>query len=441
MSTLSHRSDHIALGLYACSLLYLSFYAQQARFFSILIPYGIAFISYLIFIRSHRSPKLFSTILSVIVVTKVCIVFSFPGLSDDIFRFWWDGFIAINNIGPFEYTPIDLIKHLNQTNPQLAFILNEKIKLLNSQNYYSVYPMVCQWLFQLAALCSGDNLIVFTIIIKVIFLMADVLIIYFLNKILIIKNLPAEKSLIYFGNPLCIIELNTNVHFELFTILFLVIAIYFHLQSASLRSGLGFALSVSSKLLSALWIFIFIRRPFIQKSNLFFLTACFILSILLFHPVYWHFGNYQSSLRLYYAQFEFNSCLYGLIIEFLESKQLYASKKFVGVILLSIFILFYLIYVFRQIYYNRPENFFKAAWLVLFSYLILSSTVHPWYICPLLFLSVFSFRYTSMVWGGLIVLSYIRYDRNFSSYEDFTLSIEYLGVLLVFIYELYYQKK
>jgi hypothetical protein len=72
-----------------------------------------------------------------------------------------------------------------------------------------------------------------------------------------------------------------------------------------------------------------------------------------------------------------------------------------------------------------------------FIYLLLSSTLHPWYILPLLFLSIFTTYLFPLLWSITVIISYAFYgEGNTASTDEMLLWIEYLPVLVVFGYEM-----
>jgi hypothetical protein len=75
------------------------------------------------------------------------------------------------------------------------------------------------------------------------------------------------------------------------------------------------------------------------------------------------------------------------------------------------------------------------------AYLLLATTVHPWYISTLVVFSVFTgYRYP-VIWSLLVVFSYFAYQT--ASYQEnlFLVAVEYLLVTGVMLYELFRLKK
>lgn len=87
---------------------------------------------------------------------------------------------------------------------------------------------------------------------------------------------------------LCIVELNGNLHFELFLILFLCLAILNYNQSHLLKSGFNLGLSVISKLNSFLFGILFLSKSDFIKKNVLLVFGFNVLCLQLhglFYPV------------------------------------------------------------------------------------------------------------------------------------------------------------
>ena len=78
---------------------------------------------------------------------------------------------------------------------------------------------------------------------------------------------------------------------------------------------------------------------------------------------------------------------------------------------------------------------------VLSFYYFTATTVHPWYVATLLILSVFTNYKFPLVWSFVIILSYLAYINTTNSENLWIISIEYLIVYSVFIWEVFLNKK
>ena len=64
-------------------------------------------------------------------------------------------------------------------------------------------------------------------------------------------------------------------------------------------------------------------------------------------------------------------------------------------------------------------------------YLFLSTTVHPWYLCTLIFLNVFTSYSYIIVWSYLAILSYSAYVNPEVKEQPLFLILEYVPILLL----------
>ena len=67
-----------------------------------------------------------------------------------------------------------------------------------------------------------------------------------------------------------------------------------------------------------------------------------------------------------------------------------------------LFVIFFIFLINTQIY--------LTLFLILFTYLLLSTTIHPWYITPLIALSPFVKTRSAIVWSFTVFLSYASYQ-------------------------------
>ena len=193
---------------------------------------------------------------SVAILYRLLIVCAIPSLSDDFYRFVWDGQLTAIGIHPFAYTPTEIqplhlprfdVSHYSQ---------------LNSTNYYTVYPFVCQVIMYLSAVLSFHSFWANVVVMKLIFVLADIGSIYFLQKILQKLNKPIHYLGLYALNPLVVMEFCGNLHFECMMLFFVLWAIWAMLQQDTSRrihptrdchrfpGGIGLLRAISPILLS-----------------------------------------------------------------------------------------------------------------------------------------------------------------------------------------------
>jgi len=357
----------------------------------------------------------------------------FPNLSEDIYRFCWDGFLVNEGINPYLYTPSEIMQLKEFDDIHLG--LSKIYPFLNSSEYHSVYPAFSQFIFALTNRISGFDLTIFNLVLKLLFLFTDLIIVKSALKILKQFKLPKKNILLYFLNPLVIIELNGNLHFEIWMIAFLALSVTHLTNARPIVSALSLAFSVLSKMVSAIifpWYLIQQSKTQIIK---FVLIFCLMMAIQIF-MIPWSDGG-TSGFLLYFQKFEFNSSLYKLLREYFHSKEWWITEQYTALILIAAFALTsFFIWLSDLIHKSRTTFYFKSIWILWFVYLGTSSTIHPWYLTPLLFLGIFTFPLSSVVWSFLIFGSYIFYDSGVKELFPYYVILEYLIMTLVFIYEL-----
>ena len=147
--------------------------------------------------------------------------------------------------------------------------------------------------------------------------------------------------------------------------------------------------------------------------------------------------NFKESLSLYFSVFEFNSFIVHYCIQFGIAEYGWQIAKTYGLFFSQVIIM---LVITLALYGQIPDwkKLFKRMTLAFFVYLILSNTIHPWYIIPLIGISLFTTYSFPIIWSFLIFFTYIFYlynDGDASQVRMF-INLEYLIVFAVFIYEL-----
>ena len=424
----------IGILLLLCFEIHLLYFVKQSDFFVLLFDYTGLFSVYCFLLYSCKEKLSNKFLFSLFFATRVVGLFAFPMLSDDIFRFWWDGYFNLQGFNPFQYKPNELIA----LHPE--YLQDASIKSiyshLNSPEYYSVYPAICQFLFLIAAKISSTNIALFAIVLKVIFTTIDFIIVFYLKKLLDISNKSNHSSLLYILNPLILIEIHGNLHFEILILLGLCLSLYFLFQNSFFKSGIWFGVSIIGKLTSGIFAPLILLYLAIKNKKsavlLCIATAIICLSFLIYPGKY--YSNFLQSIRLYFKQFEFNSFLFRPLYQFNFNANFHELNAHLGQLLSSLFMA---VFVFLLISFIRNKiDFFQALWLSLFMYLICSASIHPWYISTLILLGTFCFPISTLAWSFLIVVSYAKYNTVTFPYLGNFILFEYMIVIAILCYEI-----
>lgn len=428
-------------GLLSTFLYLLIAYGLQRHQFVLLIgSYSLLFFAYVyickFFIKDglNINIKNFQLIIGVGIFFRTLLLFYEPNLSEDYYRFYWDGLLNIQNISPYAYKPIDIMFSDLSFKFGLSYELYEQ---LNSKTYYSVYPATLQWVFAWAANIAGfNNLPFFVFLLKVSILFFEIGTITLLTAILKKINLPIQNALFYALNPLVIIELTGNLHFEAYMIFFVLLGFYLLYQFKHwFASAVAFAVAFCSKLIPLIFLPFLIKR--IGLKNSIYYGLCILpISLLLFFkyidPII--IPNIFESVGLYYNKFEFNASIYYVLrwlgYQYVGWNMIAVIGKLTAIATLLIILLL----AFLEKKQNLP-SLITFNMLALTVYLLLANIVHPWYITPLIAFAVIAqFKY-AIFWSWLIILSYYAYSNAAYNESMLLISIQYLSVFVVIWWE------
>jgi hypothetical protein len=369
------------------------------------------------------------------IIIRCIFLFSTPQLSDDYHRFIWDGNVLVQGYNPYEFVPLDIPRDMEVDD--YDFIL---ISEMNSKVYYSVYPPLLQVIFASTTYASGDNIAVNVMLLKLFILLFEAISLLLIYRLLVYLRLPPNKWLLYAFNPLIVIELVGNLHFEGIMITGLLATFYLLMQDRFKLAVIPFVIAVGVKLLPLiilplLWVKLGWRKGFV------FVTLVGIGTILLFVPFINTeiINNFSTSLNLYFQAFEFNASIYYLFrwIGFQWSG--YNMIDTIGVINALITLGFILFVSFRK--QTNWEQTFLQVVLIFGIYLTLASIVHPWYITTLLAFTIFTKYRFALVWSGVIYLSYYTYKDETYTENMWLVLVEYAVVIGYLIYEVWLNKK
>jgi len=167
-----------------------------------------------------------------------------------------------------------------------------------------------------------------------------------------------------------------------------------------------------------------------------------LVTILMFLPFYSSnlVTNYTGTVGLWFQNFEFNASLYYIAREIGYSFRGFNEIAIIGAYIPKVVIVIVLLITFLRKNKTMPQ-FITAMLLVLSFYFFTATTVHPWYIATLLFLSVFTTYRFPLVWSFVIILSYLAYANNANEENLWIIGIEYIIVYTVLIWDLLSIKK
>ncbi len=416
---------------------FLSRLSQSDDFHLTWMLYAFAFSAYIsLLFQAHRYSKNYFYF-GVFIIAMICMMAP-PYLSNDYFRFLWDGEMMHLGINPYSFTPNQIVESTDFSSCYYLDLYAGMGEL--SRSNYSCYPTINQLYFYLSTGWSKD---IWTniLILRVLILLTVVVSIFYLEKVLQLLKLNAKRGIILLLNPLVLIESFGNVHFELPMVALFIIALHFVLTDKMILGGLFFAASVHLKLIPLLLLPFFISFLGWKKAVKFYAVVG-ISTVLLFLALIRldNYANFFLSLRLYFKEFEFNSFLLYPYLQYGQAKfgwnltSLYAPKLARLALLLVLGIAWHK----RTL---TAQNMIKRMLLGVMVYYFLTSTVHPWYWILPLGISVFYFSWSLLLISFLATLSYGIYHYGLDSDYRVYLAWMNLGAMLLFFWEYFQPQK
>ena len=243
-----------------------------------------------------------TVILAVAVAVRLLFLFNPPQLSDDIYRYLWDGSNLLRGVNPYAAAP-SAVKPL----PESALIHSR----INHPQYVTIYPPAAQLAFATGAAFGGT-----VTGLKLFLILLDVILCAIILKLLQHLDMPPWHSVLYAWNPLPVLEIAGSGHVDgagltmLFASICLLVTYRQDVHGIVLRtwpfliSGALLACACLVKLYP--FAFIPVLLFLVPKSRLRHFSAGFILafSVLLFMFMP-HLVNMTASLEAYARNWEF----------------------------------------------------------------------------------------------------------------------------------------
>jgi len=415
---------------------FFSYELIRGDFNSLLLCYTGLFLLFLFLIKNELNRK---SLIAITILFRVIFLIATPNLSQDFYRFIWDGRMILNGFNPYLYLP-EIHQTPNYTVPNQAAVLVAGMGNLNA-SHYSNYPPLNQLCFTIAALFAHKSILGSIVVMRMLIILADIGVLYFGTKLLKALHLNPKVIFLYLLNPLIVIELTGNLHFEGLMIFFLIWSLYLLQQQQSRLAATTLAASISLKLLPLLFLPLFFQQ-FKLKKLIGFYAIIGITCLLLFAPFISEnlISNYSKTIGLWFGTFEFNGSIYLLIREIGYQIKGYNIIGIIGEITPLAVVLFVLfLSFFRK--NKSTQQLIIALLFALSFYLFTSSTIHPWYVAMLLALSIFTKYRFPLVWSFTIILSYSFYRNEAFINNYYLISIEYILVFGFMIWEILNRKK
>ena len=454
--SLSKKYKDVLLTFISIILYFLfAYFLERTEFNKLILLWFSLFSCFYLLMKSNTIS--FKNLVGISIIFRLIFLFSTPNLSQDFYRFIWDGRMILEGINPYLSLPETYIQQ-GVTPITEASNLYAGMGEMNG-SHYTNYPPINQLCFFIAAIFSSKSIFGSIIVLRLIIILADLGTLYFGKRLLERLNLPIKNIFWYILNPFIIIEMTGNLHFEPVMLFFLIWGLNQLHQQKWIFSAILIACSVSVKLIPLLFLPLFFQwftkpNTYINQSNkmiwkgfkvvpknfiklvLFYLIILLTIT-LLFLPFYSSelISNYSNSVGLWFGKFEFNASIYYVFREIGFYIRGYNEISIISKITLIATVIF----LFKMTFQRQNKTVIQlitAMLFVLSFYYFTSTTIHPWYLATPIILSVFTKYKFPIVWSFVIILSYQAYSNLPWKENLWFVALEYFIVFGYIIYEL-----
>lgn len=430
--------------------IYLGYFLERENFYILFFSWITSFlVTYFYILPNYTEKQLFY----IGVFIRLLLLFATPRLSQDFYRFLWDGNMSLSGYNPYLSYPLEWQQQGNFP------ICNAQELITGMRNlnasHYTNYPPVSQFIYWLVVVLSFCSISLGVFGLHLVIFLAEILTYVFGRKILENLKFSLKRVHLYFLNPFVILELNANLHLEGIMVCLLVLSLYFLQRQKHLTSAIALGLSVATKLIPLLFLPLYLRYFINFKSSASTINIKDILKILLFYITvvvvvilsflpfisYEFVDNFTQSIRLWFDKFEFNASIYYVVRWFgyqIVGWNIIATSGKILALISTISILFLSL---LKSHYKSLSKLTEKMLFVICIYYSLSTTIHPWYLAIPLVLSVFTHYHFLFVWSILIVLSYSAYTINGFHESMLWVAVQYILVYVCFVYEVYFKSR
>ena len=221
------------------------------RFVALACVQGLIYFAAIAVLPRRGDARLLWLILGTAVLLRLMVAMVPPFLSNDIYRYVWDGWVQAAGINPYRYVPVD---------PHLAFLRDGAIFTnINRASYaHTIYPPAAEMIFLASTALERLLHLPPVLGMKLALLALEAVGMLALLRLLRIAGLPRQRILIYAWNPLPVWEFAGSGHVDAIAVCFIALALLAAVAGRPALSALALAAAVLAKflpivLLPAIW--------------------------------------------------------------------------------------------------------------------------------------------------------------------------------------------
>jgi len=387
------------------------------------------------------------------VIFRLTLLAGTPSLSEDIYRYIWDGKVAASGINPYEYPP---------QAEQLRSLRDDRIyPKINHKEISTIYQPVHQLLFE-----TVYRIYPSVTAFKAAFVVFDLLTMFLLFLLMTRFAIPSVRLLLYAWNPLVLLEISGSGHADIVGICLMVLTFWLLLKGRWITSTVALAFSALTKFISGIFLPLIMAVKKDMKLNLFLLFL--IVGGLLYLPYAEAGTQIFEGLVTYTEKWRFNGLFFWLILAGIEAvlpRSLVVNlmirpqgmtadaatiatrgtdlaliiSKFIALAIFAAIMLYFILRLNQDFKQKGDKWHIHIGVIFLGAFILLSPTVHPWYVCWILPFAVMTRNRAWILFSGLVALSYwiLRDYAALGVWREsyWVMTLEYLPFLSLLVYD------
>ncbi len=371
-----------------------------------------------IVIRARSSNSTLLIAVAFAIVFRLSILFAPPYLSDDIYRYVWDGRVQAAGINPYRYIPAA---------PELAHLRDETIypKINRKDWAHTIYPPVAQVVFFLTTRISES-----VTWMKATMVLFELVAFWAVAQLLTLLGRPRQLLLLYAWHPLVVWEFAGSGHVDAISICFIALAFLAWQRRSDLGAGFMLACATLVKLFPVVMVPTMLKRWRIAPVFAMTIIAGYLAYISVGPgAVFGSLPGYTQERGLFTGQ-----QFYALSLAHKLGLELPSIAYLIGVMLVMSAIGLYVLLR------GRSEDYLKHALVLATATTVLFAPHFSWYFCWLVLFLCFVPRLSIFYLTIASLLLYATWLGD-SPDEMFMInSLIYLPALLIGIVETYWPR-
>lgn len=325
-----------------------------------------------------------------------------PGLSDDVYRYVWEGGLTAEGVSPYAWAP-DAPEHAARRATWAG-----TYERMNNPDVSAAYPPAAQLAHAAVvtaaggpAIEDGDRAVT---ALRLFFVACDLAVCLLLARWLRTERCDPRRLTAWAWCPLVVIEFAGSAHFDALGILLAVAAWTVLPRSRGAREGVGALLLAGGVLVK--WLPL-VFLPFVARKRLRRAVATLAFVALGFLPLTLLEGGFDGLFRgtgaygLRWQSFNFVFRWIEPLVPELARDGGPTDPRLLARALVGLAFL-----VLAVLEWRRGGDARRAAWRVIGAFLLLTPTLHPWYLCWIVPLLVLEHR---RAWAFVVAVAPLLY--------------------------------